>query len=116
MIGGLHHVSVNVHDIGAADHFYIRLLGLRRIERPELGFRGSWLEADNGLQIHLLELPGSLRPAGNHMAFAVDDIDATIDQLRSKGVHVPDWSDIGAGRQVFITDPSGNVIELNQPA
>jgi hypothetical protein len=49
------------------------------------------------------------------MAFTVDDIDASIAALRDRGVTVPDWSDNGASRQTFLHDPSGNVVELNQP-
>jgi glyoxylase I family protein len=114
-ISGLHHVSINVDDLEAANHFYIDGLGLEPIERPDLGFPGSWLAAPNGLQVHLLEVPGSVGPKGNHFALAVDDIEAEIKALRAKGLMVPDWGDLGAGLQVFLRDPSGNIVELNQP-
>ena len=71
-------------------------------------------EAENGLQIHLVEFPGG-GPDSNHMAFRVDDIDTAIDALRAKGLDVGAWNDIGTGRQVFLRDPSGNIVELNQP-
>jgi catechol 2,3-dioxygenase-like lactoylglutathione lyase family enzyme len=114
-ISGLHHVSINVDDVAAANHFYIEGLGLEPIERPDLGFVGSWLAAPDGLQVHLIEVPGYTGPEGNHFALAVDDIDVEIAELRSKGLRVPDWRDGGAGRQVFLRDPSGNIVELNQP-
>lgn len=112
-IKGLHHVSVNVDDVTAADAFYIDVLGLRRIDRPDIGIGGTWLEAPNGLQVHLVELPGGGSDS-NHMAFAVDDIEAEIAALRARGLDVPDWTDIGTGKQVFLRDPSGNIVELNQ--
>lgn len=112
-VRGLHHVSVNVDDVRSAVAFYTDLLGLRPIDRPDIGVPGAWLEAPNGLQVHLIELPGGGSDS-NHMAFAVDDIDAEIAALRARGVSVPDWSDIGTGRQVFLRDPSGNIVELNQ--
>jgi len=113
IVRGLHHVSINVDDIEAANEFYIGLLELQPIDRPDIGIPGTWLEAPNGLQVHLIEFPGG-GPDSNHMAFAVDDIDTAIDQLRAKGLEVPAWSDIGTGRQVFLRDPSGNIVELNQ--
>lgn len=114
-VRGLHHVSVNVDDVDAAVAFYTELLGLRSIDRPDIGVPGAWLTAPNGLQVHLIELPGGGSDS-NHMAFAVDDIEAEIAALRARGMAVPDWSDIGTGRQVFLRDPSGNIVELNQPA
>ena len=117
IIRGLQHVAINVADIGAADHFYVDQLGLRRIDRPDIGIPGSWLEAENGLQVHLLEIPDSAGPDSNHLAFTVDDIDASIAALRAKGLDVSNWSQItkGTGKQVFLHDPSGNIVELNQP-
>lgn len=115
IVRGLQHVSVCVEDIEAADHFYIDQLGLTRIPRPDLGIPGSWLEAEGGVQVHLIELPGSTGPESNHMAFTVDDLDAVATILRDKGVDVPDPADNGAGKQVFLRDPSGNIVELNEP-
>ena len=112
-VKGLHHVSVNVDDVATASAFYTDLLELVPVDRPDIGIPGAWLEAPNGLQIHLVEFPGG-GPDSNHMAFLVEDIDAEIAALRAKGLDVADWSDIGAGRQVFLRDPTGNIVELNQ--
>jgi len=114
VLRGLHHVAINVDDLDAALEFYVGLLELTRIERPDIGIPGAWFEAENGLQIHLVEFPGG-GPDSNHMAFRVDDIDTAIDVLRAKGLDVGAWNDIGTGRQVFLRDPSGNIVELNQP-
>jgi catechol 2,3-dioxygenase-like lactoylglutathione lyase family enzyme len=57
-------------------------------------------------------------PGGwNRIHFVVDDIDAEISRLRSEGVQFR--NDIVAGpggKQVLICDPSGNLVELFQPA
>ncbi|MEZ5144958.1 MAG: VOC family protein [Acidimicrobiales bacterium] len=114
-VGPLQHASVNVADVGAALGFYVGVLGLRPIDRPDIGVSGAWLATTNGLHVHLVESAGWRGDPGYHLAFTVDDIDGAVDALRAAGVDTPDWFDIGAGRQVFVTDPSGNVIELNQP-
>lgn len=112
---GLHHVSINVRDADEAARFYIDLLGLiRRDDRPDFGFGGAWLDA-GGQQVHLLE---GAPPAavGQHFALQVDDLDAAIEELRASGVTVSDASLVGTGRQAFLSDPSGNGIELHEPA
>jgi catechol 2,3-dioxygenase-like lactoylglutathione lyase family enzyme len=110
----LHHAAFTVTDMDAAVAFYA-LLGFAPIERPDFGFPGAWLEAGQA-QVHLLESADQPPSPGTHVALKVDDLDAVVADLEAKGVrasrlpHVP-----GAGRQAFVSDPSGNQIELNQP-
>jgi catechol 2,3-dioxygenase-like lactoylglutathione lyase family enzyme len=112
---GVHHVSVNIDDVDAALAFYVGTLGLVvRNDRPDLGFPGAWLDAGNQ-QVHLI---GAQVPTdrGQHFALQIDDLDATINELRDEGVKVSDAVRIGTGRQAFLHDPSGNLIELHQVA
>lgn len=111
---GIHHVALNVSDADAAVEFYTKVLGLTvRSDRPDLGIAGAWLDA-GGQQIHLIEVPPPAA-VGQHFALQVDDLDAVIGELRAAGVGVSDAIAIGPGRQAFLTDPSGNQVELNQP-
>ncbi len=112
---GVHHVAICVADADAAKEFYVDVLGCRvRDDRPDFGFPGFWLDAGSQ-QIHLMEF-GAPERSMSHYALRVDDADAWCEHLAAKGVehqrsdYVP-----GAGRQVFLHDPSGNQIELNQP-
>ena len=112
---GIHHVSLNVHDTAAAVEFYTDVLGLtRRDDRPDFGFNGAWLDLA-GQQVHLLELavPNS---CGKHFAIWVADIDAAVREIRGRGIEVADPKPVGTGRQTFVHDPSGNLVELNEPA
>jgi catechol 2,3-dioxygenase-like lactoylglutathione lyase family enzyme len=110
----LHHVSINVDDPAAALEFYTSVLGLtERGDRPNFSFDGAWLDA-GGQQVHLIA--GEVPPnCGQHFALAVEDLDATVAELRSKGIEVTDPVVVGAGRQSFLEDPSGNRVELQQP-
>jgi glyoxylase I family protein len=110
----IHHVSINVPDTEAALRFYVDVLGLtRRDDRPDFGIGGAWLDA-GGQQVHLIE--ADTPPAmGQHFAFAVDDLDAVVAELRGKGLDVSDPMPVGPGRQAFTHDPAGNMVELNQP-
>jgi catechol 2,3-dioxygenase-like lactoylglutathione lyase family enzyme len=62
--------------------------------------------------------PADLSTAGrNRIHLVVADLDAEIDRLRSAGLSFR--SDLVAGpggRQILLTDPAGNLIELFQPA
>lgn len=109
----VHHVSINVADVDAALHFYVDLLGLTpRRDRPDFGFRGAWLDA-GGQQVHLIE-GAPPDGAGQHFAVLVEDLDDTIGELRGRGLDVTDASPVGANRQAFLHDPSGNLVELHE--
>lgn len=111
---GLHHVSINVAEVEAALEFYVGRLGLTaRADRPDLGFGGAWLDAGSQ-QVHLIEADVP-EDKGQHLALEVVDLEGSVDRLRNDGVAVSDPSPIGTGRQSFLHDPSGNLVELHQP-
>jgi glyoxylase I family protein len=112
---GVHHVSINVADVREALEFYTGVLGLAaRNDRPDFGFGGAWLDIGEQ-QVHLIEadVPDD---RGQHFAIRVLDIEAAVVELRDRGVDVSDPSLVGTGRQAFLQDPSGNRIELHEPA
>ena len=111
----VHHVSINVDDVEAALRFYCDVLGLgARSDRPDFPFGGAWLDAGHQ-QVHLIE--GQPPPGlGQHFALLVDDLDATVAELRGRGVEVSDPRPVGSSRQAFVTDPCGNLVELHQSA
>lgn len=112
---GIHHVSVNVTDVDAALAFYTTVLGCRvRDDRPAFGFGGAWLDV-GAQQIHLIEAPAP-PDLGQHLAIRVRDLDAAVAALRDRGVDVSDPAPVGTSRQAFCNDPSGNRIELHEPA
>ena len=111
----VHHISINVADTASARSFYVDSLGFEEIERPEMGFNGAWLKIGDQ-QLHLLEVKDHDAPVGQHFAFRVNDIHKYRDHLIQKGIEVSDPSELGAvGIQCFFKDPSGNLLELNQP-
>lgn len=109
----VHHVSLNVRDVDEAAVFYVDRLGLTpRIDRPDFGFPGAWLDAGRQ-QVHLIEgePPAAV---GQHFALQVTDLEGAITELRAHGVSVSDALRVGTGRQAFLSDPSGNGIELHE--
>ena len=117
----LHHIAVIVTDLQRAKAFYGELLGLRELSRPPFDFEGVWY-ALGDRQLHLIVHPPARALRGTteidsrdgHFAVRMADYDATLAHLRSRGVHVRESRhNITPWAQIYITDPDGNIIELN---
>lgn len=61
--------------------------------------------------------PDDMKSAGrNRIHLVVEDLDAEIERLRSEGVSFRSELVKGpGGRQILLSDPAGNLIELFQP-
>lgn len=119
-IEGLAHVAIVVDDLDAAREFWVGLLGLPELPRPDLGVPGMWLRVGDR-QLHVIE--NSELPVGGpgfpHVAIAVarDRWETTIDGLRARGAEFlmgpSRREDFGVEvRAAFLRDPAGNVVEL----
>jgi glyoxylase I family protein len=118
-IAGFHHAGFLVADIERAAGFYEGVLGLSPLPRPDFGFRGRWYDLGHGHQLHLMETdqsPGHTGVANfdRHIALTVPDIEETARQLAEMGVEVAHGSGRAGGRQLFVRDPDGNMIELRK--
>ncbi len=125
VIGILHpalRVDPSEEAIAAAHAFYAGLLGLavdpRRPTVPT--FPGFWFNV-GAQQIHIMGARGvsplaqapDRDPAQPHLALAVDDLPAAKQELTDHGVAFWTVNLVGA-EQVFLHDPAGNLIELQQ--
>lgn len=121
----LDHVTVVVRDLEASRAFYVDVLGMTEVPRPEFSFGGSWFQSGS-TQIHLILAHEGSGPAGNqvaeehrgarthHFAFLVEDANASAARLQELGVPIvagPKERPDGA-IQVFVCDPDGHVVEL----
>ena len=114
MLKGIHHVSLNVTDVDAATNFYVNVLGMRALPRPDLGFPGAWL-ASGEQEVHLLGIESTPPPKEQHFAFEVADIENTVATVREAGFKCSEVRQIpGVCKQAFTHDPSGNMVEFNQ--
>jgi catechol 2,3-dioxygenase-like lactoylglutathione lyase family enzyme len=114
-----------VNDVDAAIPFYTGVLGFKLEMHPAPGFASLSL---GNLQL-LLNRPGAggagqampegQRPAPggwNRIQIEVDDLEATVEKLKSAGAQFRNEIVTGnGGKQILIEDPSGNPIELFQP-
>jgi glyoxylase I family protein len=112
------HAALVVTDLEKSDHFYGTLLGLAVVDR-QLKFPGRWYQIGN-VQVHLIANDGlpdqSDKPEkwgrDRHLAFAITDLDDMKTKLIEAGYP---WQASASGRAaLFVRDPDGNTIELNQ--
>jgi len=114
-----------VDDVEAAVAFYTRLLGFEVLT----SFPPAFADVARGKLRLLLSGPTSSAgrpmpdgakpgPGGwNRIHLVVDDIDAEVARLRAAGARFRNDVLTGpGGKQILLVDPSGNVVELFQPA
>ena len=119
------HVRYMVDDIAAAVNFYTTHLGFTLltnqgpafadVERGNLRLLLSGRTSSAGRPMPDGRQPG---PGGwNRIHLLVDDINAEVARLRAAGVSFRNDVVTGpGGKQILLDDPSGNPIELFQPA
>lgn len=123
------HITLVVASVDASRRFYVGLLGMSEVARPNFDFQGAWFQAGATL-IHLIEEHERSGPAGfpdgvvkkssrnHHFAFEVDNAKAAAESLKRQGIPlVDDAKERPDGAiQVFLQDPDGHVVELCTPA
>ncbi len=122
MIKGLAHACFQTRDLDRIVRFYSEGLGLPvafefRNDQGErygvylrLGNR-TFLEFFNGE----IPAPGEARTAYRHICLEVDDLAATVKELRARGVEVGEPKlGLDNSWQAWTGDPDGNAIELHQ--
>ncbi|MDQ0946678.1 catechol 2,3-dioxygenase-like lactoylglutathione lyase family enzyme [Streptomyces phaeochromogenes] len=110
-----------VDDVQAAIAFYTTHLGFTLRSHPAPAFadvtRGPLrLLLSGPASSGARATPSDLGAGGNRIHLSVDDLDTEIARLRSAGLTFR--SDVVSGpggRQILLTDPAGNLIELFEP-
>ena len=124
VVEGIQHVSIGVTDLARSLDFYTRVLGLEQTERPPFDFGGAWLRV-GPQQVHLIvrpaaELPGpdaEIMTRRAHFAIRVRSYRETLAHLRALEVPCVDRpQNLTPWPQIYVTDPDGNLIELNAEA
>jgi catechol 2,3-dioxygenase-like lactoylglutathione lyase family enzyme len=117
------HYAINVEDLDRSIDFYQEVFQLEEIhngtEKPNI----RWLSLGDGMSLHVIETDRSqLRlQKGVHLAVSVGEFDAFVQNLRDAGIAFESWqgekmqtnSRPDGVRQVYLQDPDGYWIEVN---
>ncbi|NWF69019.1 MAG: VOC family protein [Chloroflexi bacterium] len=120
--GHIHHVALICSDYGVSKRFYTELLGFAVIAETYRAERQSYkLDLRRGdCQLELFSFPNppprvSPEACGlRHLAFVVDDVEASARALQAKGVEVETIrvDELTGKRFTFFKDPDGLPLEL----
>lgn len=117
----LDHVGIQASDLDRTVRFYTSVFGLKEVPAPFPKTEARWLAFGNGYLLHIVAhgRAGSEHNKWDHVALACD-LPAMIAHLDR--LHVA-WTDMSGGHklqrrpdgvtQIFVTDPDGYTIELN---
>ena len=132
MIKRIDHIGIMTDDLQKSVEFYTDVLGFsvsRKIDMTEAGLSAVFVEKD-GSKIELMkyrgknvpkrsksieiEVGGSLIPINDHITFSVDDIEATVAEIKEKGVafNLEPIQLEGGMKFASFKDPNGVLIEL----
>jgi catechol 2,3-dioxygenase-like lactoylglutathione lyase family enzyme len=118
-VTGFNHLSVGSKNLTESVNFYETVLGMEVIPTYNFGFKTKYLRCGD-LQLHIFELEDHI-PHYQHFAIDVDDFHAAYDAAKSIGAldssafrnpvnELPDGC-----VQMYLRDPSGNLIEIDWP-
>jgi glyoxylase I family protein len=121
---GIHHVAIICSDYETSKRFYTEVLGFPIIRETFRAARNSYkldLQVGPANAIELFSFPDPPpRPSTpeaqglRHLAFAVEDLDATIASLQAQGVEVEPvrLDELTDKRFTFFKDPDGLPLEV----
>jgi catechol 2,3-dioxygenase-like lactoylglutathione lyase family enzyme len=117
----LDHVALGIHNVEAGIELF-GTLGFtlrRRGKHYANGMPTAFLtNPATGVDVELIEVAGSPAPVFQHLAFVVDDIQATCAELEAKGYvceRQPFFNEAARVHMAFMRHPDGLIAQINQP-
>ncbi len=118
------HQALIVNNLQKSGDFYMDILGLQEIpvgagqDPPK-----RWFKTLNGREIHLIQSTSIISelPKSIHMAFSPKNFELFIDNLKKNQIDFSNWEGklntiqerVDGQRQIWIQDPQGYWIEIN---
>lgn len=115
MYKGIEHTAIASPNPEALAKWYVDTLGLRIVHRYD---GNVFVKAPDGTMLEIIPSVGDpvktemKTPGIRHLAVAVDDFDAALEDLRSKGVEIGNLVEVGGNRLAFFNDSEGNILHL----
>lgn len=119
----VNHIAVHVSDLEASMNFYEKILNLQEIEEPFKDGLHAWYDIGGGGALHLIEVANTPTEISkvNHLCFSMQDMDSFIQTLKGTSYPFESWEGekgkitnrVDGVRQIYIQDPDGYWLEIN---
>lgn len=119
----VNHIAVHVSELEPSKDFYTGILGLTEIEEPFKDGLHAWFSIGTGSALHIIEAPNTPTEISkvNHLCFSMENMDAFIQRLKDTNYPFESWPGekgvvtirVDGIRQIYIQDPDGTWIEIN---
>jgi catechol 2,3-dioxygenase-like lactoylglutathione lyase family enzyme len=117
----VNHVSIHADDLDESVRFYEELFGMERLPTPTFQEPVIWLRLGDQ-QLHLFQHADvDSAPRAHHLGIDVDDFEAVYRAAKERGLldsetwHSPVRYHPAGWVQMYIRDPSGNLVEVDWP-
>jgi catechol 2,3-dioxygenase-like lactoylglutathione lyase family enzyme len=116
---GFNHVSISARNLEESVRFYTEVFGMEKIPTYTFAFPVQYLRLGD-LQLHLFERDTEA-PDFHHIGINVDDFQGAYLRAKELGIqderaffsHIYELPD--GSVQMYVRDPSGNLVELDWP-
>ncbi|WP_290711346.1 VOC family protein [Flavihumibacter sp. CACIAM 22H1] len=119
----INHIALYVSNLHTSTAFYQEVIGLDTIPEPFHDGRHTWFSISENAHLHLIS--GRATPPepekNTHLCFSTGKMDELLEKLKAKGIHYEDWQGkaftvtkrVDGIRQIYLKDPDGYWIEIN---
>nr|WP_294944485.1 VOC family protein [uncultured Mucilaginibacter sp.] len=117
------HAALCSANLQASNKFYTTVLQLKIIPNPFKDTVHTWYSIGPNLTMHIIQgnCPKADYPRGVHLCFSVPSITAFVDKLNTMSIPYSNWKGetgkverrVDGVNQVYINDPDGYLIEIN---
>jgi len=119
----VNHIAVHVSKLDQSKEFYEHIVGLTEIEEPFKDGVHAWYDIGGGSALHIIEAPNVPTQISkvNHLCFSMKDMDSFIQTLKDTDYPFESWPGekgvvtvrVDGVRQIYIQDPDGMWLEIN---
>ena len=115
----IRHATMVVDNLEKACAFYENELGLEPLPTFNLDFPAQFYRVNDDQQIHVTEWEDEPSFRG-HVCLQIDDFNGAFHRMKELGIiDVQPWGNVrrlpDGSMQMFVRDPSGNLVELSCP-
>ncbi len=117
------HSALIVNDLKKTGDFYAQIIGLNEIPHPNNSPVHRWFQIQGSSQLHLIHLDTVTlkKHKSMHLCLSTQKLDDFISNLKNHNIHYEDWPGkpnaitlrADGVRQIYIQDPEGYWIEIN---